>query len=248
MDLYDGHDPANWLLQKIHPQGVYVQHSKRRVGNNEGFELLDMFKQLEVCLWETRNENTAIREENAAIREKITDIQKKVSVLKAAHRALRHGVLEERRITNRKQLSSARQRRIVRGRNMIAHGGDILGDLEAIRYVEENGLPYVTEYKDDFQKAYGLRFSKALAKLPSFPEQVIRTFNILASVRELSMWRECKTRKVKRKRDAIQTLASEIIKAALDADISQLAACFEEGGNLAKKYSKMERLFNQDIP
>lgn len=87
--------------------------------NKEGFELLDMFKKLEVDL--------------LGIRKRITAIERKTSFLKAAHITLRYGVLEKSYFTNRKQVSLTRESRIARDRNMIAHGGDVIGDLEAIQ-------------------------------------------------------------------------------------------------------------------
>lgn len=122
-------------------------------------------------------------------------------------------------------------------RNVIAHGGDILGDLQALQYVEENGLKYVTEYKDDFQKAYNIRFDEALGKLLSFPHKVIWAFDILASVRELQIWNREHLQSTK---ERIEWLASEIITAALGTDINQLPARFGKDDDLAVKYSGMD--------
>lgn len=123
----------------------------------------------------------------------------------------------------------------------VSHGGDILGDIDAILYVEKHGLPYVAEYKEDFPKAYGIEFDEALDKLPSFPQkEVIEAFNILASVRELYTW---KALRVQIKRRRIEQLAIEITKEAMETDINQLPERFEKGGDLAEKFSEMLRLF-----
>lgn len=158
--------------------------------------------------------------------------------MRAARLSLRCGVLEERRIARREQSLIGKEKTTIR--NEIAHGGDILGDVEAMKYVEAHRRLHVGEYKDDFQDAYGLPFDEALVKLPLFSQEVIRAFDVLASVRELNMWQKSE---VQNNRATIQQLASEITKAALNADIDQFPECFERNDELMEKYDKMDMLF-----
>ena len=125
-------------------------------------------------------------------------------------------------------------------RNEIAHGGDILGDTNAIEYAQRRRHPNIDEYEADFQDSYSIPFSEAAAKISSFPPELIRTFDYLASVRELNLWQQPTVRTV---RAAVEGRATRIIRRALEMDAGALQACFENGGELEQEFIQMEHSF-----
>lgn len=145
--------------------------------------------------------------------------------------------MEDRRIDNRGLQCKDRETTIVR--NEVAHGGDILSDIKTIQHVQENGLRYASEYKEDFQSAYGIAFNDAVAKTPSYPQEVIRAFDIRVSLLERKSWQD---EAVQEDRANIEKLAAEIIKAALGEEREQLQTRFEKG-DLSEKFIRMDRMF-----
>lgn len=78
MGPVNGHRPADRLVQNIAHHEVYAQHSKRRLGNNEGFALLDMYEKVTDDLSEVKKLVTTIREENTVMRERFRVVENEV--------------------------------------------------------------------------------------------------------------------------------------------------------------------------
>ncbi|KAK2743931.1 hypothetical protein FQN57_004554, partial [Myotisia sp. PD_48] len=253
-----GRDPLDWLRKRIEPHEIKVQHYKNRIGNNEGFNLLDhqeentsMMKKMEDQLLEIKGLVESLQEKNLKLEKDVSNLEKDASNLEKdllsrteAHISLRRGVLEERRIFNRNRLQ--KDRKTTSTRNDIAHGGDILGDIKAIQYVEAQGWGYVAEYKEDFQQAYTISFYDASTRVPLYPQEAIRAFNILASIRELHAWQ---SRLIAADREIIEKLAMEITKIAQSAredELSLLREHFKNNGDVQEKFNEMSRLFLMD--
>lgn len=155
-----------------------------------------------------------------------------------AHISLRRGVLEDRRITNRR--GSHKDRTTVRVRNEVAHCGDILGDVKTIQHVVEHGRLHASEYMTDFCHVYGISFWDALTKLPQYPPEVIRAFDIRVSVHELYGWQEPTAHA---NLVLIEQLATQIIAAASSTVVDHLQARFKSGGDLEQAFNQMSGLF-----
>ncbi|KAF3492226.1 uncharacterized protein GIQ15_01743 [Arthroderma uncinatum] len=180
--------------------------------------------------------------EQAAREEKWTDMLKEnaaikriVSSFRASQVALRRGFLEEIRTLG--GTLSAKDKDIMVFRNEVAHGGDICGDVEAIRYVEDHGLAYAPQYKEAFCRVYGVQFHEIWTTVQSYPQEAIRTFDILASVRCLYSWRQDQSR------EEIERLALDIIRTVMSTDVMKLPACFGQKGPLQKKFERVDWLF-----
>ncbi|PGH19123.1 hypothetical protein AJ80_04201 [Polytolypa hystricis UAMH7299] len=242
----NGHDePFNWFIRNIERHEVKIQETEKRIGNDEGFAMLDHLQKLQNEMSEMKDwmkkESAAREKESAAMKKENAEMKEELSISMKASISLRRGVLEERRVANREGEQKDRQIAIIR--NEIAHGGDIVGDIRAIQYCEEQRMRRVSEYKEDFSQTYGIAFNDAATKAPLYPSKVIRAFDILASVRELHAW---KGDKVRISRKAIEEIATEIIDAAKCTEQDKLLARLGEGGDLLEKCDEMVRLFGNE--
>ncbi|EEP77616.1 predicted protein [Uncinocarpus reesii 1704] len=176
----------------------------------------------------------ALDEKYTALEERSMSLEEKYKMLEERSMSLeeKYKMLEERSMSLREKTSVLD--------NHIAGGGDILGDIMTIQYCQEQQLPYVAEYKEDFQKAYRIAFDKALIEAPSYPPEVIRAFDIWASVHELSAWQAHDN---KATREDIKKQAAGIIDAALSTEKNQLEARLGNGGDLRVAFDTMVRLF-----
>lgn len=86
---------------------------------------------------------------------------------------------------------------------------------------------------------YRISFDEALARYESYPVEIIRAFDILASITDLNFWW---TSVFERRRKLVEALAAQIVDAALGTEQSQLQARFEQG-DLQRVFSEMGRLF-----
>ncbi|KAF3490782.1 uncharacterized protein GIQ15_00299 [Arthroderma uncinatum] len=129
-------------------------------------------------------------------------------------------------------------------RHELTHGGDIVDDIEAIRYAEARGLEAVSEFKDNFAKAYNISFDAAVEAVRSSPIELLTTFNALASVRVYPRWQEDDARTY---RAAIEHMATHIIEAAMLVEEKYRAGLFGRDGILGKQYDCMQQLYLQRI-
>lgn len=154
------------------------------------------------------------------------------------HTWVRYGVLEDRRISN--GIEIRKDPIITISRNEVAQGGDIIGDIQAIKYAQAQNLLYIEEYKNGFQNAYGIPFDEALTQVPSYPPEAIKTFNIFASISEVRHWQHWEQRQ---SRGIIKQQAIKIINAVLGTERAQLKARFGSEGDLRETFDGMVRLY-----
>ncbi|PGH12598.1 hypothetical protein AJ80_06656 [Polytolypa hystricis UAMH7299] len=222
----DGHDPLDRLLQSAQQQ-AYVEHSKKRLGNEEGFSVMDILKKIEDDMLEIKSSIKVIEGEHAVIKEEL-------SYLTGRPIIQRWKVLDARRISYRNRLHKGIQTATIH--DEIAYGGDMLGDIKTIQYVQDISSRS-SEYKEDFHQAYGIPFDEALVKVPSWPHKVERAFDIRASLHDLHAWQARDSRSI------IQQQATQIIEAALSTENDQLQARFQDGGDLQEIFIEMDLLF-----
>ncbi|QVM13111.1 hypothetical protein D8B26_007727 [Coccidioides posadasii str. Silveira] len=197
-------------------------------------ELLEIRGQIETL----QTQNATLEKKNTVLEKDTAALQNDLSTSRKVHIGVRHGVLEERRISNRAGVRKDRETTSIR--NEIAHGGDIIGDIKTIEYAQEQQLPYVAEYKEDFQKVYRVSFDEALTQAPSYPPEAIRAFDILASVSELYAWQAPDQQG---RREILEKQATKIIEAALSTEKNQLQARFGNRGDLRVAFNEMVGLF-----
>nr|KMM71963.1 ABC transporter [Coccidioides posadasii RMSCC 3488] len=219
---------------------TFTSSSKKRLGNREGFALLDtqeenMEKVLRELL-EIRGQIETLQTQNATLEKKNTVLEKDTAALqndlstsRKVHIGVRHGVLEERRISNRAGVRKDRETTSIR--NEIAHGGDIIGDIKTIEYAQEQQLP--------------VSFDEALTQAPSYPPEAIRAFDILASVSELYAWQAPDQQG---RREILEKQATKIIEAALSTEKNQLQARFGNRGDLRVAFNEMVGDWDQLSP
>ncbi|KAK2731598.1 hypothetical protein FQN57_003280 [Myotisia sp. PD_48] len=167
------------------------------------------------------------------------ELDEKLSALTITHLNLRRGVLEERRISARSGQKKDPKTTIIR--NEIAHGGDILGDIKAIRYLETEEWAYIAEYKEDFQQVYTISFSKA-SEILQYPSEVIRAFDILASIRELHVWQGTL---LAADRETIRSLATEITMVAQTIGEDRLHNYFKKNRDMQEKFNELNKLYRK---
>lgn len=120
----------------------------------------------------------------------------------------------------------------------LIYGGDILGDIDAILHMQAKGWPYILEYKEGFEKEYGISFVDALEKAPRLPVYIVRVFTIRGTIREFDSWQ---TSDMKEKKKAINGLIDEISEAVLQTDKDKLQEVFETE-EMSTKADKIEQL------
>ncbi|EER25120.1 hypothetical protein CPC735_017220 [Coccidioides posadasii C735 delta SOWgp] len=202
-------------------------------------ELLEIRGQIETL----QTQNATLEKKNTVLEKDTAALQNDLSTSRKVHIGVRHGVLEERRISNRAGVRKDRETTSIR--NEIAHGGDIIGDIKTIEYAQEQQLPYVAEYKEDFQKVYRVSFDEALTQAPSYPPEAIRAFDILASVSELYAWQAPDQQG---RREILEKQATKIIEAALSTEKNQLQARFGNRGDLRVAFNEMVGDWDQLSP
>jgi hypothetical protein len=151
--------------------------------------------------------------------------------------------LQERRISRRAYLSRRdRDYTVVRNGNEVAHGGDILGDIAVMCRLNWVHMQFFADYEEDFKAVYGIHFVEACRKLsPSHPK-IVRIFNIVASIRELFMWRTSSRAEARRDIDCIATLIINIVR-ELD-DIDEVERRLEASGELGDVFAWIERRYS----
>jgi hypothetical protein len=159
---------------------------------------------------------------------------------------LRLECLEARRVRRLGGKSEDRDPTVVKYRNEIAHGGNIMCDIDCIRRLEGEDYKHVSAYKEDFGVFYKIPYEKALRKLQRPHTKLIRTFNIACSIQELRVWQKPNAEKT---RTTIATNANTIIGAFFETEnLDELALRFEENGDLAGPYDKMDTEFRTLSP
>lgn len=154
---------------------------------------------------------------------------------------IRRECLEERRVCRLGGHPSDRAAAIVKYRNEIAHGGNVLCDMDCIQLLEGEKHPHVSAYKEDFGHFYRIPYEQALKKLPSSQRKIIRTFNIVCSIQERLVWQ---TPEAKNTRTTVENNANIIIEAFSNTENPiEFASRLEGNGKLAEHYDEMDKEF-----
>ncbi|TQB76652.1 hypothetical protein MPDQ_007047 [Monascus purpureus] len=184
-----------------------------------------------------RVENRVVHEEGRELRDEVGALQVENQAISQNRKKLRFGALESRRALIRCLELYERDSAVVNSRNEVAHGGDIVGDIQAIELAKTYKPKYVAAYKEDFLKVYGIPYSEAARNVYHYPHQVIKAFDIRCSLMEMDKWDRHDMKTLKNK---IHDLAQQIINDASDiGDVHQLKQKFEKGGSLLPVFEQM---------
>lgn len=125
--------------------------------------------------------------------------------------------------------------------NRIAHGGCVIGDVEAIQYAETKGSRHTEEYKANFHQTYGLPFDHVSTHGSKYPPQLLSMLDIHAAIKELNFWKRPKANaNMKVIEDSIDQMLAEV---KVVSSMDRLPELFEEGGRLFERSNLMERTF-----
>jgi hypothetical protein len=78
---------------------------------------------------------------------------------------------------------------LVKARDEVAHGGQLIADLAMIDDLITRPNASTSVYADCFEEAYGVTISQAKLRLKDGPPPIRRLANILCSVRKLDAWK-----------------------------------------------------------
>jgi hypothetical protein len=174
----------------------------------------------------TKEELTTTKRELGTTQEKLDTLLEEFgkaqqwSATKRIHLRLR--VLEEWRTNN----PDERARGIVRVGNKVAHGGDIVADIEAILSCEKKGLPHVKEYKETFGLMYEVGFDEAMKNISPagtqlYPVELVQTYDIIATAKALNHWKGSSQGR------AVIQLSREIITQFRAVAVEDQPKCFQ---------------------
>ncbi|OXV05282.1 hypothetical protein Egran_06950 [Elaphomyces granulatus] len=125
--------------------------------------------------------------------------------------ALRRGELEFWRTNDKLR----RRGDLVKARDEVAHGGQIIADLAMIDDLNVRTNATTSVYADCFRDAYGVTISQASLRLKDGPPPIRRLANILCSVRKLDAW-NASVRQTDR--ETIESIATNLLARFLETD------------------------------
>lgn len=174
------------------------------------------------------------------MRSDIASLKYNVKKLNSYLLQIRHSVVEDRRLrtsngTKDREYNDARVQR-----NTLVHGGDIINDLEVIRratvdHPDRRAVDYA-----GILYAYGITFREAVNVTPTAPQELIKTFDIRASVIELYHWQGIPARQQK-----VRHIADKIISGWLSKPANERNKAFDaKNGQLAGEFAELLRVFN----
>jgi hypothetical protein len=125
--------------------------------------------------------------------------------------------------------------------NEVAHGGDIVADVEAILSSEQGGSLHVEDYKAAFELMYEVPFDEAMQNIPPagvqlYPVELTLTYNIIATAKALNDWKESN------QGHAIIRLVREIIAEVRAAVVEDQPTCFQHH-DLKPKFNQLYGMF-----
>ncbi len=236
---------------------------KRQFGNREGFRLLSRLEALMDSVEQERKaaaeartaadearktaavESKAAEKRLADFREEQTKametVQKRLAVMEPFYDdtlLLRKSILHEWRGG-----TASRPKGLVKDRNLPAHGGHIVADVEVIEKDLETSNSTVSLLAPGFSRHYGITFAEARNIIrDGAPEQIIQTLNIRVHVRVMAKWQLAQKR-VRRK--AIEEAADYLISAYRSSTEEQRKRFFAPGSTPLTKFNQMADRFDE---
>lgn len=149
--------------------------------------------------------------------------------------ALRRGELEFWRTLRRRG-------DLVKARDEVAHGGQIIADLAMIDDLNVRTNMTTSVYADCFRDAYGVTISQANLRLKDGPPPIRRLANILCSVKKLDAW---KASVRQTDRETIESIATNLLARFLETDADAGQKFFVAGSGSRVLYEKVLDLYNK---
>jgi hypothetical protein len=178
-------------MQEGHDK-MQEEHDKMQEGHDKMQEEHDKMQE----------EHDKMQEENDGMQEKLVSYQK----THEAQLRIRANVLES---AIQKPDTKKRKKR-----NEIAHGADLVLDLETIHLYQKSHHPDLPAVCHGFQHIYGLSVTKYREQLKHAPIEIIETLNRRGHVRLLYIWEK---RRLQRSKEKIEKLCGTIINTWLES-------------------------------
>ncbi len=205
-------------------------------GNSDGLEHMndtrDDIKQLKADVEKLKGGGGKVKEDV----EKLKRDNKLLGTLKRDLLIVRHAVLEDWRSGD----PARRSREVTMSRNAIAHGGDVIADVEYIRSEMKTNNTTWSRYLETFKLHYGLTFLEA--------EDLVRTeggeeiFRILNEGVNLDVLDRYQAQSKAAEREEGKALCSAMISMFMRTAPQERRALFAAGGELREKYRRIQQL------
>ncbi|EEP82321.1 predicted protein [Uncinocarpus reesii 1704] len=252
-------NPHQSLMQSIQNDQILEYPEKMCIGNREAFQMKDRLDQALGRLDEfdeefrttkarfeandeelrtTKARLEANDEELRTTTARLEELEKRDREQEDALILLRMRACEDRYAVQRNHQAD---RSVKQGGNRVAHGGNIVFDLKAIEYACRTGANHCQDYKTDFGAVYWIPFDRAVTSIKTFPRELIRICNTVASVEELYQYRNSK---YQTDRNAAINFGAGIIQDALQAIDSGDLSPFRDGAGLAAKVQQFDVMVN----
>ncbi|KAK2762341.1 hypothetical protein FQN54_001351 [Arachnomyces sp. PD_36] len=208
---------------------IMEQPDRKRIGNQEVFDILDEITKLKefradliqynqsLCArtdylerdnQTLRTRTDCLERDNQTLRTQVSALSESQSALWQSQHAIRMRAIQDRRIRRRGLKSKNRDLATVRAGNNAAHGGDILADMCVLVKLYGTHVSLFDEYQLDFWHVYQVTLVEACAKLSVYRPKLVELFNIVGTVSEVFIWD-----KLDKERNDILALAKTIIDA-----------------------------------
>jgi hypothetical protein len=216
----------------------------------------DLSSRLDAEITNRCAETASLDADVTALRTTITRLDADVTTLRTANAELstriegyagnllivRQSILEEWRAMGNK---SHRSKKIDHSRNEIAHGGNILLDIEVIER-DKQMTDSTSLWIPAFEDTYGIEYSQAKSLALSAPSDLIGLINIRVHVTVLDAWNptdDSETSQISKNRQSIQDDVMQIVNQYLSASPNEQPTLFRPGGKLVQRYLKVHRLY-----
>jgi len=153
-------------------------------------------------------------------------------------------VFRQIRETELRKAAGSRWDNRMRDRNVLAHGGNVTGDVFTIRHAEKWDPDNAKTCKRGFIEMYGISYEKVQGTINVIPEAVLMVLNIHFNITKLQEWKPLKwyspkSSKEKEKQEKKCQIGNEIAKKALRIQ-RQLASHLDGSGLDHLELSELE--------
>lgn len=183
-------------------QPLQFNHDVKRFGNSAGVKAMDRFDDLEQrlaaveLLFQNQSaENLELSTTINRLRERVERQDKEIEALRHDTELLYHNrsnAIQMRYVVldgeSRPKMTTPRDEHD--WRNALAHGGNILADIHAIRGMLASDCERAAVWQETFQKLYHLNFRTHQMHILKASMYLLRTCNMMATLRMVSPWKE----------------------------------------------------------
>ncbi|KAN0071466.1 hypothetical protein V8E54_010062 [Elaphomyces granulatus] len=225
-------------------KGDYILHMSNSGGRTSLLQTLS----------DQKAQNEELRNENRTLQQRI---DRKLETALSTFRDELRGEVEELREELKKNLEvtqdfltntywrtkdkTKRRSDLVKARDEVSHGGQVIADLLTIEQVMSRTNSNTSLYSECFREAYGMSLAQAILRLEGGPCQMRKIVNVLCSIRKLDSWK-LPARQTDRQK--IESIAVDLIARFLQIDVATEKKLFVVGSGCRELYTKMISLYD----